>query len=535
MTLDAVAGRSLRTGFLARAAEQPDAPALVVAGSTVTYGTLERQARVLAAAITADGTRGVERVGVFAYRSVVAYAGTLGALCAGAAFVPLSPKFPVERPRQMLRSAAPEAIVVDKASAPLLAEALAGLEPRPRVIAPEPGVAAALVAQGLEVGGADELAAVAPLAELPPALDDDVAYLLFTSGTTGVPKGVAITHANVLALLDVAAQRYALTPADRCSQTFDQTFDLSVFDLFVAWGAGACVYVPQPIDLLAPVRFVQKNGLTLWFSVPSVVALAVKKSMLHPGAMPTLRYSLFCGEPLPEASARAWQTAAPASRVENLYGPTELTIYCFEHVWRDGEATQENGIVSIGRPLPGLGALVVDDDLRPVPDGEPGELLVCGPQTSPGYWRDAAKTRERFVDVPLSPTRVKRFYRTGDRVVRGASGDYTYLGRADNQIKVLGFRVELGEIEAVLLRDGNAVQAIAVGWPVEDGRAAGIVAFVTGVTVPGEELVRVVSRTLPTYMVPSRVIVLDEMPLNANGKIDRRALAAQLDDAAPVA
>jgi acyl-coenzyme A synthetase/AMP-(fatty) acid ligase len=242
--------------------------------------------------------------------------------------------------------------------------------------------------------------------------------------------------------------------------------------------------------------------------------------------MPSLRYSLFCGEPLPDAIARAWHTAAPGSVIENLYGPTELTIACLVHRWEPGEspAPGGNGIVPIGRPLPGLGAIVVDDDLRPLPPGEAGELLVCGPQTVPGYWNDPVKTAERFVEIDTSPERCKRFYRTGDRVVRGESGEYSYIGRTDHQIKVLGFRVELGEIESVLLGHEGVVQAAAVGWPWEDGRALGIVAFVSGSVASTDALIKSAAAVLPEYMVPSRIVLLEELPLNANGKIDRALL-----------
>jgi amino acid adenylation domain-containing protein len=524
--LDTVDFRSLRSDVLARAAELPSANALVVSGRSITYGELAYRARQLAAMITRRGERTVERVGVFASRSEVAYVGTLGALCSGAAFVPLNVRFPVERTRAMVRRAALNAIVVDRGSAPQLAAVLRNVEQPPLVIAPEPGVAESLTEQGVPALGSSELVREEPLSELPAVQPDDVAYLLFTSGTTGEPKGVGVTHANALHFLDVMSARYQLTPTDRCSQTFDHTFDLSVFDIFMTWRAGACLCVAQPVDLLAPVGFVRRHQLTLWFSVPSVAALCVKRGALLPDRMPSLRYSLFCGEPLPEAIAQAWHTAAPGSVIENLYGPTELTIACFVHRWAPSEPTSQmgNGIVQIGRPLPGLGALVVDDNLRPLPSGETGELLVCGPQTVPGYWNDPAKTAERFVEIETSPTRRKRFYRTGDRVVRAPGGDYIYIGRTDHQIKVLGFRVELGEIESVLLGQDGVVQAAAVGWPWEDGRALGIVAFVSGRVASAESLIQAAAKVLPDYMVPSRIVLLEELPLNANGKIDRALL-----------
>jgi acyl-coenzyme A synthetase/AMP-(fatty) acid ligase len=244
-----------------------------------------------------------------------------------------------------------------------------------------------------------------------------------------------------------------------------------------------------------------------------------------------LRVSLFCGEPLPAETASAWQAAAPNSVVENLYGPTELTIACLWYRWDEAISPGQsvNGIVPIGRPFDGLGAAVVDDELRTLPAGESGELVVCGPQITPGYWRDPAKTAEQFVELPGAPFPAERFYRTGDRVRRLQSGDYVYLGRTDHQIKVMGFRVELGEIEACLLSEPNTVEAVAVGWPVRDGSAEGIVAFVSGAGVDLDWTRKEARRRLPDYMVPKDIRIIEAMPLNPNGKIDRKVLAATLE------
>ena len=532
-------GRSLRSGFLRSAATYPDAPGLILGERTITYRELDQTARTWAAAIIDSLGRAARRVGVLAYRSEVSYVGALAALCSGAGFVPLNPTFPALRTREMIRLAELDAIIVEKRYAPLLEEALADLPSDTPILIPDGDIGDVISTErsvpdsSRIVLDQTRLADVAPLGVLPPVLESEVAYLLFTSGSTGQPKGVPVTHANVLHFIDVMVERYGITAEDRFSQTFDQTFDLSVFDLFVAWERGACVCAMQPIELIAPGRSLRKHGVTIWFSVPSIPMLMLKKNLLKPDSIPTLRWSLFCGEPLTKTAAEAWQAAAPQSTVENLYGPTELTIACFLYRWDPERSPDEclNDIVPIGQPYPGLGALVLNEERQPVSRNEPGELYVCGPQTVPGYWRDPAKTAERFFELPVESAAASsslRFYATGDRVQQLASGDYAYLGRVDHQVKVLGHRVELGEIEAVLRRMPGVIEAVACAWPIADGIAQGIAAFVTGDNLNPDELKASSRKLLPDYMSPRTVHHLAQMPLNVNGKVDRNTLLARL-------
>src|SRR5471030_36343 len=510
---------SLRAGFLKQVAWRPDAPALVVKDRAYSYGELDETSRRWASAIVRRLGRPAERIGVFGSRSEVSYTAVLAALYSGAAFVPLNPRFPAERTRAMIRLAELDAIFVDNLASTQLAVVLDGLGNTPPIWLPNNESAA-------------ELASVRPLGCLPPLPPDRVAYLLFTSGTTGVPKGVPILHSNVRAFINWAIDRYQIQPGDRFSQTFDQTFDLSVFDLFVAWEAGACVYAMSPIDLLAPSKFINKNELTIWFSVPSIPAQMRKRNLLGPDTLPTLRWSLFCGEPLPMASAEEWQAAAPNSIVENLYGPTELTIACTVHRWDPMTSPMlcVNDMLPIGTTYPGLTAVLVDEDLRIVSEGELGELCVSGAQTAPGYWKDPLKSAERFVKIPAVGLTDESFYRTGDHARQLPNGEYVCLGRTDHQIKVLGFRVELGEIEGVLQKGTGVVQAVAIGWPVSEGTAKGIVAFVNGAGVDTAALQNACKAVLSDYMVQNKIILLDDMPLNANGKVDRAALKTRLEN-----
>lgn len=508
----------LASGFVRSAERFPDRLALEVAGQSLTFADLEVRAAAIAATIAERSPADAPPLtAVYASRSATAFAGVLGALLAGHGYVPLNPSFPPDRCREMLLRSGARTLVVDAPAAEQLAELLEGVEDPPALIRPD---------------DPDEQLASPSDAHPRDRTADDVAYLLFTSGSTGKPKGVGVTHANAQAFVQAAVDRYEIDEHDRCSQTFDMTFDLSVFDMFVAWERGACLCCPTERELMAPGRFIRRSELTVWFSVPSTGAFMRKLRMLKPGSYPTLRWSLFCGEPLPVEVAAAWAQAAPNSVVENLYGPTEATIACtVERFTPETAALAVNGIVPIGAPLPGMRALVANADLTEVAPGEDGELLMAGPQVTPGYWHDPDRTAAAFV---TPPGQTERHYRTGDRVRRPTSPEQplVYVGRMDHQIKVLGHRVELGEIEAVLREESGIDAAIAVGWPRTPSGAGGIAAFIGDTAVDTAALRDQVAARLPDYMVPRRIELLDELPLNANGKFDRNRLLATLDEPA---
>jgi amino acid adenylation domain-containing protein len=517
---------ALRSGFLAQVKLVPQHAALVIAERTYTYGEVDQIVRRWAACLTTAVGGRPRRVAVFAYRSEASYLGVLATLYAGAAFVPLNRKFPIERTRAMLEQADVDAIIVDRESLPQLHDVLRGIVRPPAVLLPDTDRAALVRSFGAVLYDRHDLDCAIPLANLPAVGADDLAYLLFTSGSTGTPNGVPITNGNVRAFLDVNRTRYNLTSTDRVSQTFDQTFDLSVFDLFIAWDAGASVYAMQPIELLAPFKFLENNRITVWFSVPSVAALLIKRGALKPGCMPTLRWSLFCGEGLPQSIAEAWQLAAPRATIENLYGPTELTIACAAYRWNPATSPTQcvNDLVPIGEVYDGLQRMIVDETLAPVSTGEIGELCVAGAQTSPGYWNNHERTEQRFFAQATADGSRRWFHRTGDLVAE-RNGNLVYLGRRDTQVKVGGHRIELGEIEGVLRR-GGSVEAIALPWPCEQQPEC-IVAIVSGASNLAA-LNASARQSLPSYKVPRAIHVIRDMPLNANAKIDRKALRGWL-------
>ncbi len=529
------ATHGLVAGFLRSVQRHPSRPALEVDGETLTYAELHARATALAGALRRhDTAAGPPLTALLAARSATAFAGVLGALLRGHGYVPLNPRFPAARNRAMLERAQARALIVDERSVALLEDLLDGIERPLILLVPERASVADLAARWPRhvVLGAPALEpGDDPAAPVGTARADALAYLLFTSGSTGTPKGVMVAQRNVARFVDVMVERYAIGPEDRLSQTFDLTFDLSAFDMFVSWEAGACLCCPPEAALMAPGRFIEQARLTVWFAVPSTGVFMRRLGLLAPGAYPGLRLVLACGEPLPLTVAQAWSQAAPHATIENLYGPTELTIACTVHRFDPQRTPTEsvNGVVPIGEPFPGMRTLVVDEALREVAPGAAGELLLRGPQVTLGYWRDPGRTAAAFV-VP--PGRHQVHYRTGDRVRRPLHDEpMAYLGRVDHQLKVRGHRVELGEVEAAL-RDASGVDAVAaIGWPRTASGADGIVAFVAEPMLDEPAVLATMARRLPAYMVPRRLHLLEALPLNANGKVDRGALTRRLEAA----
>ncbi|MEW2520839.1 AMP-binding protein [Actinacidiphila alni] len=489
------AGRTLTDWFRHGLALDRSARALRVGAESMDYGQLEELALALAGTVVAAVPGGrPRRVGLLASRTVTAYAGLLAAQFAGAAVVPLHPGFPADRTARMIGAAGLDALIADERGAAVLPEltALDGvLDGIPVVTGP---------------GGP-------PLEQPLPTLPDDIAYILFTSGSTGTPKGVPVLHRNVDAYLRFVHDRYGFHSGNVFSQTFDLTFDLAMFDLFTGWGSGGTVVSVPPTAYASLERFVAEQGITVWFSAPSLVSLLRRRPRgLPAGSLPSLRWSLFCGEPLLAHDAADWLAAAPGSVVENLYGPTELTISCSVHRWDPATSPDScvNDVVSIGVLHPGMRALLHEQ----AADGT-GELCVTGDQMFPGYL-DPADDEGRFLDQDG-----ERWYRTGDLVRYLPGGELAYLGRRDHQVKIHGVRVELAEIEWALRKVDGVKEAVAVAV---DGE---LTAFLLGEERPPAALAEDLAAFLPRALVPRRFVRVGEFPLNANRKVDRKALTAR--------
>ncbi|KOX21536.1 hypothetical protein ADK67_26450 [Saccharothrix sp. NRRL B-16348] len=501
--------RTLYEWFADTAERYPDLPALEVGDEVLTYRALRDAALGQAAAILAGHGRPPGRVALVTPRTVHAYVGYLAVQRLGASVVPLSPDHPDDRNLDITTRASVDVALVAPEVAGLFDALPARL--RPTVV---------------ELG---ESASTAQLPRVPTDLERE-AYLLFTSGSTGQPKGVPIRHRNLARYLPHNIARFTGGPGSRVSQVFGLTFDPSVIDMFLPWGTGGTVVVAGKADLYAPVDFIVSRGLTHWYSAPSVITVAQHFGNLPFGRATTLRHSIFAAEQVTVKHAELWRQVAPNSEIHDLYGPTEGTITVTEHglpLDRERWVVGSNGAVPIGVPYPHMELVVLDEDGRPTDDGE---LLFRGPQRFDGYlnptqnagafvsWEPGGPIVPHTGETEVTP---EHWYRTGDRV-RREHGVLVHQGRLDNQVKVMGHRIELGEVEAALRRHPDVVEAAVIA--VTENDRTQLVAAYTGTKVADFELW--LRTKLPAHVVPAELHHFEVLPVNdANGKIDRARLA----------
>ncbi|HYH81782.1 MAG TPA: amino acid adenylation domain-containing protein, partial [Longimicrobium sp.] len=488
--------------FSAQAAATPAATALLFGGARITYAAVEARANRLAHHLRRRGVGTESRVALCLERSPDLYVAMLGILKAGAAFVPLDPSYPPERLAAMVADAGARVLVTTTRLSAELPVAF------PDVVR-------------MDKGGAGD---GEPETPPPPAgAPDALAYVVFTSGSTGTPKGVAVPHRAVVRLVRETTYA-AFGPGETVLQLAPVSFDASTFEI---WGAllngGALAVFPPGVPTLdALARFVRDRGVTtLWLTAglfhPMVDA--------DPAAFRGVRQLVAGGDVLSPDHVRRVLEACPGLVVVNGYGPTENTT--FTACARIAAPAEAEGAVPIGHPVAHTTAYVVDAALRPVPDGIPGELVTGGAGLARGYVGRPALTAERFVPSPFGPAGA-RLYRTGDRVRRRLDGRLEFLGRADAQVKIRGFRVEPGEVEAALLAHPGVREAVVTVHEdaAGDRRLVAYTVAEPGAAPSAADLRAAVAGRLPEYMLPAAFVALEALPVNANGKVDRRALPA---------
>jgi amino acid adenylation domain-containing protein len=494
-----------------------DRPAVVGPGGTVSYAELDSMSDDIAATLRSVGASDGARVGIFRRKDVGTVASIYGALKAGAAYVPIDTKMGPNRLAAVLNDAGLAALCVEPALGQRLkALATDGLSPW-LADASEHGTILSFPGRSASPPAGDG----ASPAGSPPA------YVLYTSGSTGVPKGVQHTHASALAFVSWAADEFGVTSNDRLSCHAPLHFDLTTFDLFVAAMTGACVVlVPDDLAIfpLQVASLIEAERITVWYSVPFALIQLLQHGRLA-GRRLALREVIFAGERFPPAQLRQLASVLPEVRLTNLFGPTETNVCTYHRLTPDDVASDE--FCPIGMPCPYTLVAVVDEAGREVAPGETGELLVGGGSVMTGYL-NRPELNERVFVTRMTDGKPERFFRTGDLVTTPEAGPIRFHGRGDRQVKVRGFRIELDEIEAALANCAGVVAAAA--WVEQDGHGFAEVRAAVSVdpaSAPptADELILQLRRHLNQAAVPARATVLSDLPRTANGKVDYAALA----------
>ncbi len=507
------------------ATRHPEKEAVRRSGKALTYAELEMKSNQLAHVLREQGIRKGDRVGFYLNKSLETIIGVYGIMKAGAAYVPLDPFAPVPRLVFVIRHCGIRHLITSEMKLESVAEMIA------------------------QDAGLECLIGVPPQADLPVhtvawddvftmphtlpdvnVIEQDLAYILYTSGSTGDPKGIMHTHRSALSFAEWAAETYGLQENDILSNHAPMHFDLSTFDFFAGALAGATtVIIPEALTKFPAnlTRLIESERISVWYSVPYALIQMLTHGNMDKHDLSSLRWLLFAGEVFPTKHLRALMNKLSSVRFSNLYGPTETNVCTFYHVTAVPEDTDEP--IPIGVVCANDEGLIVTADNQPAAPGEVGELLIRGGTVMRGYWGRPDLNEKGFYRRPVFGDAYEDvYYRTGDLVQALPDGNLKYLGRKDRQIKTRGYRVELDEIEVALLSH-EGVEEAAV-YPVPDGEGSNLIeAAVTakeGVTLEVNDLLQHVSAKLPSYAVPEKISILASFPRTSTGKISRRELQA---------
>lgn len=497
--------------LISRAA--PDRHAVGYGGTErITYGELELRSDRLAARLQELGVEAGDRVGLYQPKSIDTVCAIIAILKCGAAYVPIDPVAPADRARFILDHCGVEVLFCG--GRPLKSFG----EDRRRILAP------------------DEVSAIctngdAGVFEPPNVTDTALAYVLYTSGSTGAPKGVAITHAQSLTFVRTATEIFAMTAADVTASHAPFNFDLSVIDLYCTFLAGGRVELIPETWLAFPARIsklIAEAGISVWNSVPSALVQLANHGALAERDLSKLRLIMFAGEPFPVKHLRTLYMLINQSMLINVYGQTEANSSTY-HVIRQ-IPDNDDAVLPVGKTFPNYDVMLIGEGGQHIRDvAVEGELYVAGGAVASGYYADEERTAKAFVQHPLKRGIGERVYKTGDRFMYDANGDLVFRGRMDSAVKVRGFRVEVGEVEAAIAGFEGVDEVCVIARP-DEAVGHALLAYVAGragASVDQNALLKHVSAKLPRYMLPASITTMRALPRTPNGKIDRRALAEQ--------
>ncbi|NNF27573.1 MAG: amino acid adenylation domain-containing protein [Gemmatimonadetes bacterium] len=505
------------------AAHRPGHPALACDGRVMTYGELHERSNQLAWTLLELGLRPGGRVGIFMNKSLEMGVALYGILKSGGAFVPLDPLMPVERLDFILGDCGIEHLVTGDLQAPVLRRWV-------REIGSNPGLHVLGLAETTELQlSVESWSAVHRRSTSDPGaglIDQDLAYLMYTSGSTGAPKGMMHTHHGSLSYARWGANHLGLTPEDRVASHAPLHFDLSIFDFFsTSQAGGTVVLVPEPVTKFPAswTAYLEAERISVVFTVPYTLTEMLSRGVLESRNLSALRWVLFGGEPAPPAHLRALMARLPHVRFTNVYGPAEApSCTCYDLPGPPSDDTP----IPIGTVSQNSADLIVDDRGEPVPSDEVGELLIRSSTLMKGYWNRPELNRDAFLDRPgFGPLR-ERYYRTGDLVRRDADGLLHFVGRKDRMIKTRGHRVELDEVEAALAGHPSVHTAAAYDVPDDQGSKRILAAAVIreGHSADEQELRQHCESKLPRYALPERIEIRSGLPRTTSGKVDHKRL-----------
>ena len=437
------------------------------------------------------------KVGLVVNDDILTYASIFAVWMEGIAYVPLHPKFPLERNLDIINQAELQKVLDSSKHSEF---------------------------DNVLVIKTEDCKSLLPTTNATKVLDDSLAYILFTSGSTGQPKGVQISFKNLDSFVDAFLDTgFRLDNTDKCLQCFDLTFDVSVQSFLVPLLHGACVYtVPHDqIKYSYVFGLLDDHELTFGIFAPSMIRML--KPYFDEIDLKKLRYCILTAEASPVDLINEWAQCIPNAQILNFYGPTEATIYCvYYEVPRNTKIKEVNGMLAIGKAFKGIDAVILDENLQVVKNGNKGELYISGHQVTQGYWKNPEKNNESFINLDYNGINQK-FYKTGDLCLIDSDNDILYYGRLDNQVKIQGYRIELGEIEFHVREAISGKNAVAFTYKNKNGTDEIAICIETE-NVDEDKLIKSLKTKLPSYMIPSTIYRLEKFPLNTSDKVDKKKI-----------
>lgn len=509
----------------------PTKEAIVCGDEQITYKALDEITNKLAGVLKKNGVKRGDRVGIYMTKSLSSIVSIHGILKAGAVYVPLDPNAPLSRLSYIIQNCGIKCLLISTGKMKSLSQIFPENNPLEVVVLTDDAVEVQSDLPVKVVLWRDVIEHNRAALLQDQAIDTDLAYILYTSGSTGVPKGVMITHLNALTFVNWAHTTFSVSHEDRLSNHAPLHFDLSIFDIFVALKAGATLVIVPDGSSTFPIRLVdwiEHNKISIWYSVPSILSMMVLHGKLDRFRFKSMRLILFAGEVFPVKFMRSLIEAVPHPEYYNLYGPTETNVITYYKV----ESLTEDQVkpVPIGRACHNMEVFALTEKGALVTKpGQEGVLFARGSCIAQGYWGDVEKSNQSFIPNHIQPHFQEKMYKTGDIVTLDEEGNYIYIGRVDDMIKSRGYRIELGEIEAVLYSHPKIKEAAVVALP-DDLIGHKIKAFLAcsdKTVMDSADILNHCANTLPRYMIPESVEFRDHLPKTSTGKVDKTLLAKQ--------